>query len=421
MTTLRDDARAISVAAIAAVMPERLLGTSLGLVDGRLRVRGRPCEPPLVPGRFGRIVIVGAGKAAGGIAVGLEQLLEDFAPTGIVAVPEGCGGGGRGVEVRETRPAAVNLPTAASVAATREMLELIGTLGPDDLAIAVITGGGSALLEDPLPGVTLEEQIQMIRQLSAAGASIAEVNRRRTATSRVKGGGLARACRAGRLLAVVLSDVIGDDLEVIASGPCLPAGSGVGATAEHAKGMWITPTGCLVQHLLLGSNATAVEAAGEAAAGLGYRVRLRHADPGSHETADEVGRRLAAEGLAAADLPLAIIEGGEATVTVPQDHGRGGRNQQTAIAALAAVRAGGEWPASLLVASIGTDGEDGPTDAAGGLVDAGVAAATARLGLDPAVAVARCDALPLLEATGGLLRTGPTGTNVADVRIVLRR
>jgi hydroxypyruvate reductase len=117
-----------------------------------------------------------------------------------------------------------------------------------------------------------------------------------------------------------------------------------------------------------------------------------------------------------------VIEGGEAVVTLPADHGRGGRNQQTAIAALAAVRATGHaWPRGLGVASLGTDGEDGPTPAAGGLVDAGVVAAIERSRLDVERAVTRCDAHPLLAAAGGLIVTGPTGTNVADVRLVLAR
>jgi len=183
-----------------------------------------------------------------------------------------------------------------------------------------------------------------------------------------------------------------------------------------------------VEHVLLGTNATAVEAAAQAAERLGYEVMIRPAAPGTSEPAEHVGRRLAREGLALVEAtradgrPRAIIEGGEAVVQLPADHGRGGRNQQTVAAALAdRLVSGTVWPPGLLVASLGTDGEDGPTAAAGGLADAGVADRTQALGLDVASAVARCDALPLLEATGGLVVTGPTGTNVADVRIVLAR
>jgi hydroxypyruvate reductase len=189
---------------------------------------------------------------------------------------------------------------------------------------------------------------------------------------------------------------------------------------------WTNAHGCRVEHVLLGSNTTAVEAAAARARTLGYDVVARAADPDGVESADAVGRRLAREGrelMAAArrdGRPRAVVEGGEAVVCVPADHGRGGRNQQTVVAALADMRRGGDgWPAGLVVASIGSDGEDGPTTAAGGCVDAQVAARA--LGLDVDRALARCDAHPLLDAIGGLVVTGPTGTNVADLRVVLAR
>jgi glycerate-2-kinase len=182
-----------------------------------------------------------------------------------------------------------------------------------------------------------------------------------------------------------------------------------------------------VSHRIVGNNDTAVEAAAAAARSLGYDTFIRHAapdTPASLNHAEAIGLRLAAEGIelaaqAARDgRPRAIIEGGEATVVIPADHGLGGRNQQTV---LAAVSAAANWPAGLLVASLGTDGEDGPTDAAGAAADAAVAGT---LTADrPALerALARCDSLPILERAGGLVRTGPTGTNVADVRIILAR
>jgi glycerate-2-kinase len=189
----------------------------------------------------------------------------------------------------------------------------------------------------------------------------------------------------------------------------------------------MTPSGCRVSHVLLGRNATAVDAAARTACDLGYDVTVRHAVPTS-EAAESVGRRLAAEATelcaaAARDgRPRAVIEGGEAVVTVPPDHGVGGRNQQTVLAAVEAWWCAGEpWPAGLAVASLGTDGEDGPTDAAGGIADDNVVQRLSDAGIDVARAVARCDAYPVLAAAGGLIRTGPTGTNVADVRIILAR
>jgi hydroxypyruvate reductase len=424
---MRDDAAAIWTAGIRAVQPERLVASRLSLdADGsRVLCDGRPLEPPLALADVDRIVVVGGGKAAAGLAAGIERLLgaavlERHRVSGLVSVPEGCGRTLARIEVRETRPAAANLPTPDVVRATLEMLDRVRSLGPRDLVLAVVTGGGSALLAAPREGVTLDDKIALTRRLSAAGADIATLNAARREMSLVKGGGLARACAAGRLVVLAISDVVGDDLDVIASGPCMPP-------APHAgDGGWTTPSGCHVSHLLLGTNATAMQAAAAEAARLGYAVEVRRAVAGP-ATADAtaVGARLGREAVAiaaAAAAPRAVIEGGEATVTVPADHGIGGRNQQTVLAALEAVqRDAGSWPDGLLVASIGTDGEDGPTDAAGGFIDAAVAATIDRSQLDVPRALARCDALPLLTAAGGIVRTGPTGTNVADLRIVLAR
>jgi hydroxypyruvate reductase len=349
------------------------------------------------------------------------------------------------------------------------MLASLGHLGPDDLGVALVTGGGSALLASPRDGITLDDKIAVARFLSSHGAGIGDLNTVRRATSAVKAGGLARACTAGRLVVLVLSDVIGDPLDLIASGPCMPtpadpevaldllarfgaitAGIAPSLVARLRKDVaeagptrspalngptwppaplgptWQTPAGCRVSHHILGNNATAVAAAAAAARALGYDTSIRHASPDTPVAlgrAEAVGLRLAAEGcelVARATLdgrPRAVIEGGEATVVIPDDHGVGGRNQQTVLSAIASA----SWPSGLLVASVGTDGEDGPTDAAGAVADAAVAQ---RLSADrPGMerALTRCDALPILERASGLVRTGPTGTNVADVRIILAR
>jgi hydroxypyruvate reductase len=410
---LQADASRIRAAALVAVDPVRLV--SQRLAAEALDLAG-----------IERIVVVGAGKAAAGMAAGVEEALGPgglarHRVSGLVSVPSGGTRTLARIEARETRPAGANLPTPAVEAATREMLAMLGGLGPRDLAVVVVTGGGSALLAAPRDGCTLEEKIALTKQLTAAGADIATLNAARRRMSAVKGGGLARACRAGRLLAIVLSDVIGDDLEVIASGPCMPG------EATQTPGTWTTPAGCAVRHLLVGTNATAVDAAAEAARSLGYDVRRRHAalNSSTQAAADDVGRRLAHEARALATAvghdgrPRAVVEGGESTVTLPSDHGRGGRNQQTILAAIAEMRSGGGWPAGVLVASLGTDGEDGPTEAAGALADADVAAAIAAAGLDLEMALTRRDAYPLLARAGGLVVTGPTGTNVADLRLIL--
>ena len=468
-TPLRQDLTAIIAAMTAAIDPSSLVRDrlSLGQPAGQLQCDNQPVlvagGGPLDLDRLNRIVVVGGGKAAASFAAGLEALLgpqrlAQHQVVGLVSVPEGCGLPLRRIEVRETRPGGVNLPTAAVVAATGEMLAMLGQLGPDDLVIVLITGGGSALLEAPVEGISLELITRVTQQLATGGADITTINTVRRVASQVKGGGLATACTAGRLLAVVLSDVIGDDLGTIASGPCLPAAIDVAGlatllarfeitatdrerllrAATHASsqqwqpppdhsGCWTTPTGCRVGHLLLGSNATAVAAAAAAAEACGYQVVSADTVTAA-ETADDVGGRLARhsrELLAASQQdgqPRAVIEGGEATVAVPSDHGRGGRNQQTVLAAAADVLAAGEgWPTSLLLASFGTDGEDGPTSAAGGFIESPVATRISRQPATLRRAIDRCDAHPLLAAAGGLIETGPTGTNVADVRLVLMR
>ncbi len=465
MATLRADAEAIWQAAIAAVAPQQLVETRLSVEAGDLCCDGRPLQPPVQLTEAKRIVVVGGGKAAASLAEGLERVLPAEMPVaGLIGVPEGCGRSLPRIEVREVRPAGRNEPTEACVLATRQMCDMLAGLSAHDIAIAVITGGGSAILTSPMPAIPLSEVIATTRWLSEQGADIGQLNRVRQALSDVKAGGLARHCRAGRLVAVVISDVIGDPLATISSGPCMPVEidaaealaileqfgavkAGVGPTivahlrkhaleaavepAESATqstepataGQWQTPAGCVVSHHLLCSNAMAVEAAAAEAARRGYVVRVRHADPSVHETATQVGQRLADEaaacGIGGAGQRLAIIEGGEATVQLPADHGLGGRNQQTVVSAVTSVLARKPWPRGLLIASLGTDGEDGPTSAAGGMADMGIVTALTQTDGSLADALRRCDAYPLLAQAGGLIHTGPTGTNVADVRIML--
>jgi hydroxypyruvate reductase len=454
-------------AAIDAVKPEMLVPRRFSLCGGELLFNGAPLAVPLRLSEHGRVVIVGGGKAAAGMAAGFVDVLATAGfprerVTGLVSVPEGCGRAVAGVEVRETRPAAANVPTTEAVQATREMLDRVGELGGDDVVLAVISGGGSALLVAPRSGVPLDEKVAIATFLMGRGAPITEINAVRQAVSDVKAGGLARACSAGRLLAVVLSDVIGDPLESIASGPCMPidgdaaraldvlerygavaagiaprivevlredasrSGRNACQAARDDVGAWTTPRGCRVDHLLVGSNATAVDAAADAVRRFGYFVTVRPANPHVTESADEVGARLEREGraLAAASMAdgssRAIVEGGEAVVRLPAEHGVGGRNQQTVLAAVVASMEGGHpWPEGLAVASIGTDGEDGPTHAAGGIVDAAVATRLVERAPEMVRAVARFDAFPLLDEVNGLVVTGPTGTNVADVRVIL--
>jgi hydroxypyruvate reductase len=441
-THLRSDALAIWHAGLTAVGSERLVRGAFRVEGSRLLVG---CEEiPLAAVR--RIAVVGGGKAGAGMAAAVQDALGPALAArkqlvGWVNVPADCVGPLGTIHLHPARPAGVNEPTAEGVAGAEQILRLVAGLGPEDLCVGLISGGGSALLPAPATGLTLDDKLAVTRHLSAAGASIEELNTVRKQLSRIKGGGLARACRAGRLCVLVISDVLGDPLDLIASGPTVqdPASAadalavlGKYAAAEGGVAARVfdylrrpaegpkPPPQCRVTNLVIGNNATAVEAAGVAARRLGYTAATASAAR-SEGPAEEVGRRLAETALEMRTRagPDCLISGGEPVVRlVPAARrGLGGRNQQLALAALERLTDDGGRGIALLAG--GTDGEDGPTDAAGALVDAEVLQAARRLGLDPAAALARNDAYHFFEAAGGLVKTGPTHTNVCDVRVVV--
>jgi hydroxypyruvate reductase len=297
-------------------------------------------------------------------------------------------------------------------------------------------------------GVSLADKLAITRHLSAAGANIEELNTVRKQLSRLKGGGLWRACRAGRLAALIISDVLGDPLDVIASGPTVEDSSTPAAALAildryqaRAAGVpqavfdYLAQTqarcrcydtkpharpACRVWNLVIGNNATAVDAAGLEAERLGYSHAMTSAAR-SEGAAEEVGRHLAAMALSMRQRPgpNCLISGGEPVVKLAaaEKRGLGGRNQQLVLAALAALSSDGA--AGLAILSGGTDGEDGPTDAAGAFLDAEILLAAGRQGLDPADYLARNDAYHFFAPLDALLQTGPTHTNVCDVRVVL--
>ena len=466
----REHLLSVVSAITSAVNPYRVLTERLALESSRdvLTFDDRPISvgvhQTIKLEETGKICVVGGGKAAAGFAAGLEHLLggdrlHKHKVHGLVSVPEGCGIQLDHIEVRETRTHAHNLPTDAVVRATHEMLEQLSRLKQEDLAFVLITGGASALLESPRQDISLQSLVHLTENLSHAGVDIQTLNAIRCMTSNVKAGGLAKSCTAGKLVALVLSDVLDDSLAVIGSGPCMPyitepsiiekvllnsnipecdrtiiSEAANECLKEHDallhprtnSGDWVTPKGCEVTHLTLGTNALAVEAAAVASAALGYEIYSATTNIQS-QTANTAGSRLASSLGVMASLaetkkyPQSLFEGGEATVHVPVEHGLGGRNQHTVLAAAhdVLVRQKREWPAGTLVASFGTDGEDGPTSAAGGFIDSDVAKS---LGCQPksiTEAISRCNSHQLLKSAGGLIETGPTGTNVADIRIVL--
>ena len=417
---LRADALGIWHAAVDAVRPEPLV---IAAVE-QLR--------PLLE-HAATIRVVGCGKAGTAMAVGVEAALADCLDrvNGWVNVPKGFTATTRRIHLHAARPVGSNAPTQAGIDGARAMAQLLADAGPDDVALGLISGGGSALLPWPVEGVTLADKLAVTALLAGSGATIGEMNAVRKHLSRVKGGRLAERF-AGHFVTLIISDVVGDPLDVIASGPTTPdpttygdaldvldrhdlrdrtPASVVGHLERGRRGeLPETPKSlpATVENRLIGTNTLALTAATRTAERLGYRVvSLGSAVEG--ETAD-VARRHAA---IVRTLPprTCLLSGGETTVTLGRHPGRGGRNQEYALALAVEL---GDTP-NVLTLSGGTDGEDGPTDAAGAIADADAL----RRGTDAAGHLARHDAYPYFDAVGGLLRTGLTGTNVMDVRLTL--
>jgi hydroxypyruvate reductase/glycerate 2-kinase len=394
-----------------------------------------------------RVLVVGAGKAGAAMAAALEAALGEQAHklTGMVNVPGDAVRPLERIVLFPARPAGSNHPTADGVYSTGKMLALLESAGPDDTAVCLLSGGGSALL--PLPfGVSLEDKQAVTKLLHASGATIHEMNAVRKHLSRVKGGRLAEAFRGRALFSLILSDVVGDPVDVIASGPTAPDPSTyedalavlgryglrlqvpeVVAHLERGAAGRVPETpkvlSANVHNVILGDNALALRAATAKAESLGYRVL----NLGSFVEGETRPVAVAVAGIVrsirADSLPIVppacVLVGGETTVTLGADSGKGGRNQEFVLAALHHL--GDDGMRGIVVLSGGTDGEDGPTDAAGAVGDESTWRAIRERGLDVATHLQRHDAYPLFDAVGGLIRTGLTHTNVMDVRVLLVR
>lgn len=403
-----------------------------------------------------RLVIVGAGKATYGMLVGLADAFSRnkrarLHTTGWINVPEGLanaktvpiGDTGR-VEVCEARPQGVNEPTKRVVEGSERMLELVRSADPATAVIGLWSGGGSALFCKPPEWLSLDTKISITRRLSESGADIQSLNEVRRCLSLVKGGRLVHDCRARLMLGLILSDVLGDPLPIIASGPTVidPAPDPKLAAAilsrfcpgefnevtNHLLAQPIPPRSrepspsMTIEHHILANNATAVDAAGTHAVSLGYRYWM-HSARRPEGPAEQVGEQLAHQLIDSQQggMVNCIITGGEPTVVLPAPsiRGRGGRNQQLVLAAGRQLMLRDDWRSNFVFLSGGTDGEDGPTSAAGAWID--------RSWIDRFRGerervddhLRRCDAYPFFEASGNLLVTGPTHTNVCDLRIAL--
>lgn len=442
---LLHDAREIWRAGVAAVDSSRLVREALTVVDGHLVVG----EDSIDLAKLGRIIVVGCGKAGAGMAAGVEETLgpalaEEKHLTGWVNVPADCVRSLPHIRLHGARPAGRNEPTAEGIEGSEQILNLVSAAGPDDLVICLISGGGSALLPAPIDGVTLADKQAVTRFLSAAGANITELNTVRKALSRIKGGGLARACRADRLISLIISDVLGDPLDVIASGPTVPTSTGpadalavlrrfdAGAHENlrpvvHALERLVASPNppvaadCAVTNLVIGNNAVAVDAAGVVAERLGYSHAMISATA-PEGMAEDLGRHLAemASRMLANNGPDCLISGGEPTVRLAEEsiRGKGGRNQQLVLAAMQRLIELGIHD-GVVILSGGTDGEDGPTDAAGAVADANLLKLFAQRPEAVADALRRNDAYHFFQPHGALLQTGPTHTNVCDIRVLV--
>jgi hydroxypyruvate reductase len=412
--------------------------SALGLRGGRLLAAGEAY--PL--GR-GRLVVIAAGKAAPAMAAAAEEVLGARIAE-VVAVSNAAGPAlGRTRLVLAGHP----VPDERGLAAASEVETLAEGLGEDDTLVLLLSGGASALLPAPVPSVTLQDKAAVTSLLLRAGATITELNTVRKHLSRLKGGGLARKATPARVVALVLSDVVGDDLSTIASGPTVPdpttyadalrvlADRGVadrvpraarehleaGARGERAE--TTKPGDPLLRRVrtrVIGGNRLSVEAAAREARRQGLRpvVLTTRLEGEAREVARvlvAILRECAENGRPAAP-PVCLLAGGETTVTVRGD-GRGGRNQELVVSAAAALA---DFPVEAVAASLATDGVDGASDAAGGVADRTSVARARALGLaPPAIFLAASDSHGFLAPLGDLIVTGPTGTNVVDLTVLL--
>lgn len=435
---LREHARTIWQAAVAAVDPFEL-------------VRGALMNPPQALAEAlagsGRILVVGGGKAGEAMAAGVEAALADRLDhlSGAVNVPAETVRPLRAICLHAARPAGSNQPTVEGVLGVGTMLDLVASAGPRDVGLCLLSGGGSALLPVPAEGITLQDKQHVTALLHACGATINEMNCVRKHLSAIKGGRLAQAFGSRPLFSLIISDVIGDPLDAIASGPTAadpttfadalavldrydlrprvpPA---VVAHLERGREGRIDETlktlPSSVHNIILGNNSRALAAARQRAKALGYAVlNLGSFIEGETRQAAivlaSIVRGIRAEGQPM-HPPVCLLSGGETTVTLPPEHGRGGRNQEFVLSA--ALHLGAAGLRRVVVLSGGTDGEDGPTDAAGAFADEGTLARAAQAGLNPLAYLERHDAYAFFDATGDLLKTGLTQTNVMDVRVFL--
>jgi glycerate-2-kinase len=415
--------------ALSAVDPHAATLSALSRTQDTIVVAGRTIALPT----RGRVIGVALGKAAAPMARALAEVLGDRLTEGIALTKDGhLDGAPAGWRLFE---AAHPVPDARGVCATRQITEVVSSLGRNDLVFVLVSGGGSALLESPRPPLALTDIQQVTDQLLRAGAPIQDLNAVRSELSEVKGGGLRRQMGEATCVSLILSDVLGNDPTVIASGPTVPRASNPDRAAELIEHYGVRDRVPPAIHQVLrdagsmpvvrkpsddvfaivGDNAAFIRAVAAAAEGGGFasRVVLTDAEGEATSVADRFVDSIAHQ---PRDVDV-VIGGGEATVTV-RGNGVGGRNTEFALAA--AIRLADEHD-DWVVASLASDGQDGAIDAAGAIVDSATLERGRINGLSALTCLQLNDSGAYLQATGDLVVTGPTGTNVNDVYIAVRR
>ena len=440
---MRGIAKAIFSKAIEAVDPSEKLKKLVRIEKDRLWIKiDEDSEKVFNVGAFRKIFLIGTGKASASMAQAVEEIFGDRITKGVITTKYGHLLPLKRTEIIE---AGHPVPDQKGFEGAKKIQSLLKESGPEDLVIFLLSGGGSALLPLPVDGITLEEKQKITQLLLDSGADIKEINTIRKHISQIKGGWLAKWASPSTVIGFILSDVVGDPLEVIASGPTVPDTSTFEEAWEILKKYDLientspairshlmlgkegkieeTPkpgdvTFEKVHHILIGSNILALRAAEKEASSYGlHTLILSSSIVGETREAARFHSAIAREVISSGNpisRPACIISGGETTVTI-KGNGLGGRNQEFALAG--AIEISGIEKVVLL--SAGTDGTDGPTDASGAIADYTTISRARSMDLDAKAYLENNDAYPFFKILGDLIITGPTHTNVMDVRILL--
>ena len=441
--TIKDDLKPIYTAAIDAVNPKNAVESHVQLQGSILQLlSNRKIIKKFDLNSFNKIFIVGAGKATSAMAAGIENILAQRISKGSICVKYGYLVDLSRIEIIE---ASHPIPDANGVKASKTIRDILDKAGKNDLVISLISGGGSALLPLPPDKISLEEKGATTDLLLKSGASIHEINSIRKHLSLVKGGNLAKAAYPATVINLMISDVVGDNMDVIASGPFVPDNSTfkfAKSILEKYKLTGRAPNSVInyineglngkveenpgensnyfdkVTNLIIASNIIALKAARDEAVNLGYNsIILSSLFEGDTKENAEWHSKIAKEIINSSNpvkAPACIISGGETTVIVKGD-GLGGRNMEFAIQSANFIN-GLE---NVLAASIGTDGTDGPTDAAGAFSDGETVKRSKILNLEINKYIENNDSYNFFKKLGDLIITGPTNTNVMDVRLII--